>query len=104
MTVYPSINEVSCHRLVPYYLMSSYLYYKKDKAVLSDGDYDLMCKRILNEWKFIKHPHKKFIKRKALEAGTGYNIRNYPTMTMSAAEGWHQDWEKESKNGSTGIS
>ena len=96
MTVYPDIKDISCNRLVPYFLMSSYLYYRKDKSVLSDGDYDLMCKRILNEWKFIKHPHKNFIKKKTLEAGTGYNIRKYPSITMSAAEGWHQDWEKES--------
>jgi|GEM_PF-5758176 len=95
MTVYPNVVEISCHRLIPYYLMSSYLYYKKDKSVLSDGDYDVMCKRIISEWKEIKHPHKSLVKKSALEAGTGYNIRRYPTITMSAAEGWYSDWENE---------
>tara|TARA_R110000787_G_scaffold153266_2_gene267127 strand:- start:701 stop:994 length:294 start_codon:yes stop_codon:yes gene_type:complete len=97
MTVYPSITEISCNRLIPYYLMSSYLYYKKDKAVLLDEDYDLMCKRILNEWKYIKHPHKSKVKKTALEAGTGYNIKKYPTITMSAAEMWYTNWEKENE-------
>jgi|TARA_R110000796_G_scaffold23112_10_gene66589 hypothetical protein len=94
-TVYPDINNVSCHRLVPYYLMSSYLYYKKDKSVLSDSDYDNMCRRIIDMWKEIKHPHKSLVKKKALEAGTGYQIRKYPTITMSAAELWNTNWEKE---------
>jgi len=94
-TAYPIVNEISCYRLVPYYLMSSYLYYKKDKSVLSDEDYDIMCKRILAEWKQINHPHKKLVKKNALEAGTGYQIRKYPMMTMSAAELWIEKWEKE---------
>ena len=95
MSVYPNIKEISCRRLVPYYLMSSYLYYKKDKAVLTDGDYDLMCKRMLIEWKDIRHPHKSRIRKNALNAGTGYNYKRYPTIIMSAAELWFEDWEKE---------
>ncbi len=75
--------------------MSSYLYYKKDKAVLSDGDYDLMCKRMLTEWNDIRHPHKSKIRKTALSAGTGYNYKRYPSMTVSAAELWFEDWEKE---------
>jgi NAD-dependent DNA ligase len=75
--------------------MSSYLYYKKDKSVLSDTDYDVMCKRIISEWNTIKHPHKKFVKKEALVAGTGYHIKKYPTITMSAGELWYSNWEKE---------
>ena len=93
-SVYPDIQAISPNRLIPYYLMSSYLYYKKDKSVLSDGDYDLMCKRMLNKWNSIKHPHKKLVNKNALEAGTGYDIRKYPTITMRAAELWYSDWEK----------
>ena len=47
MSVYPDIDTIHPNRLISYYMMSSYLYYKKDKNVLSDGDYDKMCTRIL---------------------------------------------------------
>lgn len=93
---YPDINTVHPNRLISYYMMSSYLYYQRDKHVLTDPDYDTMCKRILAEWKNINHQHKRRVKRKALEAGTGYQIKNYPTIVMSAAERWYEEWEKES--------
>ena len=95
MSVYPDIDTIHPNRLISYYMMSSYLYNKKDKNVLSDADYDKMCKRILAEWKDIKHQHKRRVNRKALGAGTGYQIKNYPNIVMSAAEGWYQDWSKE---------
>lgn len=75
--------------------MSSYLYYKKDKNVLSDGDYDIMCKLMLNYWKHIKHPHKRLVKKIALQAGTGHQIRKYPTIVIIAAEQWYNDSQKK---------
>ena len=83
-----NIEDISIHCLVPIYLMSSYLYYKKDTSKISDGEFDLLCKRMLENWKEIKHPHKRLIKKKDLEAGTGYAIRKYPTIVMSSAERW----------------
>ena len=53
--MYPDINNINPNRLISYYLMSSYLYYYEDKSVLSDTDFDIMCKRILEKWKEIKH-------------------------------------------------
>jgi len=78
-----NIEEISINRLVPVYLMSSYLYYKKDESKLTDGEFDMLCKRMLENWKDIKHPHKKLIKKKDLEAGTGYDI-HYPLMVKGA--------------------
>lgn len=83
-----NVSEISINRCVALYLMSSYLYYKKDTNVLSDGDFDAICKRLLAEWKNITHPHKKFLKKGSLKAGTGFNIKKYPTIVMSAAERW----------------
>jgi hypothetical protein len=93
---YPDINTIHPNRLISYYMMSSYLYYQRDKHVLTDPDYDTMCKRILAEWSNIKHQHKRRVKRKSLEAGTGYQLKNYPNIVMSAAERWFEEWEKES--------
>lgn len=95
MSVYPNVSELSPNQLVAYFMTSSYLYYKKDKAVLSDGDYDLLCKRLLENWRQAKHEHKKWIKKKDLEAGTGYAISLYPTRVVGAAEAWFALWEKE---------
>jgi len=95
MSVYPNVNELNPNQLVAYFMTSSYLYYKKDKAVLSDTDYDLLCKRLLDNWRQAKHEHKKYIKKKDLEAGTGYAIRLYPQRVIGAAEYWFAQWEKE---------
>lgn len=89
--MYPNVDELSSNRLIPYYLMSSYLYYHKDQSVLSDADFDKICLRILREWKDIKHPHKRLVKRSSLEAGTGYNIKKYPTIVKSAAILWYSE-------------
>ena len=50
-----NVQNIDKNMLVPYYLMSSYLYYVEDKQVLSDGDYDNITKRLLNEWNEVKH-------------------------------------------------
>jgi NAD-dependent DNA ligase len=99
MTVYPNIDNISIHRLVPYYLMSSYLYYHHDKHVLTDADYDKLCKRLLDNYDDIKHVHKRKINRKALAAGTGYqiNLKTFTNMIRGAAESWYQDYQKELK-------
>ena len=86
-----NVTEISIDRGVAFYLMSSYLYYERDTNVLSDGEYDTLCQRLLAEWKDITHPHKKFLKKGSLKAGTGYNIKKYPTMVKSAAMMWKEN-------------
>ena len=96
-SVYPDLQEIHPNRLVSYYCMSSYLYYEKQKNVLSDADYDTLCKRILKEWDNIEHPHKYKLSKEALAAGTGYTM-NYTNLIMDAAEKWLKEWEKENGN------
>lgn len=76
--------------LVPYFLMASYLYYIHDISPIPDHQFDLLCKRMLDEWKDIQHPHKCLIKKGDLAAGSGYAIpeRKFPTITKSAAFQW----------------
>jgi len=85
-----NIQNVSPNRLIPYYLMSSYLYYHANAQVLSDDDYDLMCKRMILEWDNINHPHKKLVTIDDLQAGTGYAIQ-YTNMIKNAAMRWLSD-------------
>jgi len=71
--------------LVPYYLMYSYLYYKKNESLISDNQYDNLCKDLLKNWDNINHIHKHLISKESLEAGTGYDLK-YTSMIISAAE------------------
>ena len=81
----PLIKNLNKNLLVPYYLMSSYLYYKEDKAVLLDSEFDLVCQRLLDEWDNIVHWHKELINKDDLSAGTGYAINEYPNRVKYAA-------------------
>lgn len=81
---------------VALYLASSYLYYVDNYSLLSDNEYDNLCRHLLKHWKSIKHPHKKFIDKESLKAGTGYDIEfsKLPERTVQAAI-----WIKSNKEG-----
>lgn len=74
---------------VPWYLMSSYLYYHRPDlaAILTDDDYDRLCRVFRDNWTNIKHRHKSLVRLKHLTAGTGYYIpeHKYPAMVRHAA-------------------
>ena len=88
----PLVDRIPTNMLVPYYLMSSYLYYKTDKHVYRDGDYDKICKRLYNEWDDVEHWHKELIDKESLTAGTGYQISEYPDRVKFAAEAWYRQY------------
>jgi aromatic ring hydroxylase len=90
------LDDLSPNRCVAFYMMSSYLYYEKDKQVLTDGMFDQMCKKILKTWDQIDHPHKKLIDKESLEAGTGYYIK-YTNMIKGAAESWYAENQRLKK-------
>ena len=71
--------------LVPYYLMYSYAYYKENESLVSDTEYDDICKQIIEKWDNITHWHKSLLTLDALKAGTGYDIE-YPNRVISAAK------------------
>lgn len=80
------------NKTVPVMLMASYLYYCRDlDPPLSDQDFDQICKLALDNWKKVKHPHKRLIKRSNLEAGSLYNLveRKYPLIVRGAALLWY---------------
>mgnify|MGYP003132468977 CR=1 FL=1 len=75
--------------LVPYYLMSCYLYYECDKNVLSDTQFDNLCKRLLDNWDSINHVHKHLIDKDALKCGSGYDIQ-YTNLIKRSAIDWYE--------------
>lgn len=85
-----NIDKVPVNQLVPYYLMSSYLYYECDLNVVDDHEFDKLCSRLLNEYDTITHMHVKLFTREDLIASTGYAL-TYPTIVKHSALMWYRD-------------
>ena len=68
--------------MIPWYLMSSYAYYKEDNPIVSDAFYDNMCKQMIIKWDNIKHIHKEHISLDDLYAGTF--LGKYPSIIKGA--------------------
>ena len=83
------LHNVSLNRLVPIYLMSSYLYYEHDKNVIDDTQFDYLCKKLYDNWDSVEHMHKHLIDKDNLKAGSGYGI-TYTNMIMSSAMSWYE--------------
>ena len=80
----PKIYDKNPNMLVPYYLMYSYLSYEENSSIVSDGEYDSICKRLYDEWNEIEHFHKYLIEKETLLAGTGFTL-TYPNRVKGAA-------------------
>lgn len=79
-------------QLVQFFLMCSYLYYLHDISLMSDHEYDAVCRRLDKEWDLITHPHKQFIQRVKEDDGSlrvkgMYWLKEteYPLMCRAAA-------------------
>lgn len=85
----PSSDVETLNQKFVIYLMSSYLYYKENCHVLSDEQFDQLCRELLDNWDSITHRHKDLITKEDLEAGTGYAIQ-YPSIVIGAARHWYR--------------
>ena len=68
------IYKTNPNMLVPYYLMHSYLYYVMNEPIISDMEYDELCKELKDKWDSVEHYHKHLIDKQSLGAGTGYQL------------------------------
>lgn len=87
---------------VPWYLVTSWLYYRHDISVIPDDDYNELALRLMESWDTIDHRHKHLITLDDLKAGTGYAITEYPEIVRSAAtriaiEDKHVRWNARAK-------
>jgi len=82
-----SLVPSSGPRLVAWYLMTSFLYYKHDISIITDPCYDHMCAWLKDHLDEIDHPHRHLVDKGALDAGTAYHLTeaDYPAMTKGAA-------------------
>ncbi len=70
--------------LVPHYLIHSYLYYECDTSIITDHEFNHICKQLLDNYNKIEHMHKHLISIENLKANTGYDII-YPNIVKHAA-------------------
>ena len=63
------------------YLVHSYLYYVLNTSVISDTEYDMLCKKLLDS--NVEHP---LISKEDLAAGTGFSIVDYPPDIVAEAD------------------
>lgn len=62
------------NHLVPQYLIHSLLYYQLGDSVITDSEFDDLCHTILDHWDEINHPHKRFLTKEDMTAGTGFAL------------------------------
>ena len=74
--------EANINMTVPYYLMASYAYYVQDDPIFSDGFYDGLAKKILENWDNITHRHRDVLSKDDLEAGSF--LGEYPSIIEGA--------------------
>lgn len=67
------------------YLVTSYLYYNMARSIISDHEFDRLCKELAEGWDTFEHQHKHCTSLGDMVAGTGY-ANTYPLMVQQAAD------------------
>jgi hypothetical protein len=70
------------------YLVCCYLYYIEFAGTpISDYEFDILCRELLDEFNTIEHEFKHLLDKNALAAGTGYQIsaEKYPDSIKTLA-------------------
>lgn len=66
------------------YMVTSYLYYELCKSVITDHEFDRLCKELAAGWDDFEHQHKHCTDKGSMVAATGY-ANEYPLMVRNAA-------------------
>ena len=72
------VEKASTRKLCVQYLVYSMLYYQFDESLISDHDFDTVCRELLtrlNNGDKVPTGLEKFITTENLEAGSGYDVR-----------------------------
>lgn len=74
-------NQKNIIALVNTYIFASVLYYEFDISIITDFEFDMLCKKLLERYdeimldQKVKNAHKKLLEKDILEAGSGYHLR-----------------------------
>lgn len=75
------------------FLMASYAYYHNGTPfkIMTDEEYDLTAKDLLDNWDTFEHQHKYLITKEDLECGSLYALKkqDYPRMVVGAVNMYH---------------
>lgn len=98
------IRVLPLAKLVNVWAMASYAYYERDISLISDSDYDWICKTLLGNLDQIDHQHSYLLDDESLKAGTAYHIKDWPGMVIGGAEMWIEDYlRKTGVNGTAEV-
>ena len=89
-----NFREEPPSRLLSIFLMASFLYYRYNRSVLTDPEYDSLCVLLLKKWDSFEHQHKHLVTKEDLKAGTGFAII-YPKIVTGASLLWLEEHFKE---------
>lgn len=88
-TDFRPIFEIDWNRSLGYklqiYMVTSYLYYELSRSLITDHDFDRLCRELAAGWDDFEHQHKSCTDKASMEAATGY-ANKYPLMVQGAAE------------------
>lgn len=59
---------------VPLYLISAYVYSELHDEIITDKEFDKLCRHLERNWDRIDHPHKDIIEFDSLESSTCYYL------------------------------
>lgn len=59
---------------VEQYLVHSYIYYELNDQIITDWEYDLLCRWMARHFDELDHPHADLVDKDALMARTGYHL------------------------------
>ena len=90
--------NIGLNRSVAHYIMAAYAYYVEDDPIYSDEQFDGLAKYLLKNFDNITHPHKSYLSKDMLEAGT--YIGQYPSMAIGGLEAF-REYEKKSRKTSS---
>ena len=77
------------HNSLSMYLMGAYAYYVEDDPIMSDWDFDLLAKTLLDNYDSIEHPHKHLVTKDDLRAGT--YLGEYPEIVKGALTNYRNE-------------
>jgi hypothetical protein len=82
------VNYFMGYATVPLYLCSCYLYEVENSQVIEDHEFDTLCVHIKQNFKELKHPHKKYIQYDSLASATAsyFDWKKLPDRIISAAK------------------
>ncbi|BCO16350.1 hypothetical protein_gp297 [Bacillus phage vB_BceM_WH1] len=68
------------------FLVHSFLYYKLDDSIISDSDYDILCKKMIDAMNRVEKPTPyDDLCRPCGDTGSGFYIKEYPPEIVTSA-------------------